>query len=100
MLRDLLHCIANNTGQSARELAECLASRGHHVDRGLVEIAILELEQKGFLRRESQETCAPTCSCSGDSATGACAHCPAQNAGRQAVTWVLTEKAGSVRRPV
>lgn len=60
MLRDLLHCIADNTGQSARELAKCLASRGHQIDKGLVEIAILELDQEGPSCYRGNSTCITT----------------------------------------
>jgi hypothetical protein len=96
MLRDLLRCIAANPGQSSRELAECLAARGFQVEKGFVEMAIRELEQKGFLRQEPQEACGSASNSGGGSS--ACAHCPLQCAGRQASTWVLTEKARAVRQ--
>ena len=92
MMRILLRCIANNPGQSSLELSECLADNGYQVDRSLIQIAIRELEQKGFLRRERQVACA-----SADTRihTSSCAHCPQHCSDIQATTWVLTEKARS-----
>ena len=53
MMCSLLRCIANNPGQSSLELFECLAGSGYEVDRGLLEIAIMELERRKVITESS-----------------------------------------------
>jgi hypothetical protein len=93
MMLELLQQIADSPGLSSRELARSLAAEGLRVDRGLVEMAILELEQKGYLRRESPAGCSLA---DHAGAASSCSFCPLQCAEREAVTWALTDKARGI----
>jgi len=105
-MRELLRLVADGPSRSVRELAEALRAKGLRVeglgaDTKLVEIAIAELEHKGYLRREPQVPCPPA-GADGHQRTGSgCAACPLQCGGRAAASWVLTDKGrGRSRRPI
>jgi hypothetical protein len=99
MMLELLRHITDSPGLSSRELARKLAAEGTRVDMGLVEMAILELEQKGYLRRETPEGCALAGRASESGAPSSCSFCPLQCADRGIATWALTDKAlGTVSR--
>jgi hypothetical protein len=89
MLHELLRIIAENPVHDMRGLLEGLAAAGIQTDRGTVELAMLELEHKGYLRRSPQVVCSPG---TGEPAA-ACGACALHCAGRPLVGWTLTDKA-------
>jgi len=89
MLHELLRIIAENPVQGLRGLLEALAAAGIRTDRGTVELAMLELEHKGYLRRSPQVACFPGTG----KAAAACAGCSLHCTGRPLVGWTLTDKA-------
>jgi hypothetical protein len=93
MMLELLRQIIDSPGLSSRELARKLAAGGMRVEPGLVAMAILELESKGYLRRESPAGCSLAGHDAPPGSASPCSFCPLQCADREAAAWGLTEKA-------
>jgi hypothetical protein len=96
MMLELLRQIMDSPGPSSRALARKLAAGGPRVEEGLVDMAILELERKGYLRRESPAGCSLAGHDSPPAAASSCSFCPLQCGDREATTWALTQKARGI----